>query len=190
MGGAQCGTQFLTNPHRDCLNLSSLLSTRCCLRSARLSIFCFLLHYLFRLFFYCSLLLVLFSVCSWLKANLSLTIHFLFYPFGSPIVVRLEFRASASSPTSHREVATCPLINYASSSSMVWYFQLHSGMTHPPNQWSNQTSDFYMPWLNSPIKSSFSIRHNLSRQIWSPQILWCSLISHGWLARPLAHDER
>ena len=130
MGGAHCGTQFPTDPHRDFLNLSSLLSARCYLRLARLSVFCFLLHCLFHLFFhyFSSLVLpspfflVLFSVCSWLKANLSLTVHFLFHPFGSPVVVHLEFPASASLPMSHREVATCPLTNYASSSSTIRYF--------------------------------------------------------------------
>lgn len=65
---------------------------------------------------------VLFSICSWLKANLSFIVRFLFYPFGSLAVVRLPFPASASSPTSHQKVATCPLTNCTSSSSMVFYF--------------------------------------------------------------------
>lgn len=30
---------------------------------------------------------------------------------------------------------------------------------------------------------------DLFRLIWGLQILWSSLLSHGWLARPLAHDE-
>ena len=104
MGGAQCGTQFLTDPLRDYSNLSSFLFAWRYLRSTRLSIFYFLLHCLFFSLTLSILILfsIPFSVSSWLKANLSLTIRFLFHPFGSPAVVRLEFPAfaSSSSPSS------------------------------------------------------------------------------------------
>lgn len=66
--------------------------------------------------------LVLPFFCPWLKANLSSNVRFLFRPFGLLAAVRLEFPTSASSPMSHREVATCPLTNCASSSSTVRYF--------------------------------------------------------------------
>ena len=130
MGWVQWCSIHEKYPHRDGLNLSSLvLSTQCCLSSARLSIFYFLLTVsfafsviVFLLLFFLIILCVLFSVYSWLKANLSSTILFLFCPFVSPATVHLKFPASTSSPTSHREVATCPLANCASSFSMVQFF--------------------------------------------------------------------
>ena len=127
--------------------------------------FCLLLHCLFRIFFHCSHLwfLFLFFVYSWLKANLSLTICFLFCPFVLPSVVHLEFLASASSPTSHREVATCPLMNCSSSSSNSSVFHLLCVMIHPPAQRSNQTSDFYMPQLNFSLRIRFPTGRNLCR---------------------------
>ena len=118
-----------------------------------------------------------------------MTIRFLFRPFGSPAVVCLEFPTSASSPTSHREVATSPLMNCTRSSSNDSVFQLHCVMIHLPTQWSNQTSNFMCCSLFS-LQIRFLIGRNLRRQLWSPQILQCSLLSCGWLAWPSARDER
>ena len=86
MGGAQRGAQFSIDPLRVFLNLSSFLSSQCCLRSARLSVFYILLHCLFHLFYHffsslvlpyralCSLLFYLFihglkPICPWLFAS-------------------------------------------------------------------------------------------------------------------------
>lgn len=75
-------------PLRDCLNLSSLvLSAQCCLNSAQLSVLCFLL-----------LLCSIFLSIHGLKPICLMIVRFLFHPFESPIVVRLEFPASVSSP--------------------------------------------------------------------------------------------
>ena len=109
-------------PLRHCLNLSSLVrSARCCLNFAGQldSLFFASLS----LLFHC--LLLLFFVCPWLKANLSLTVRFLFRLFGSPASVHLEFPASASSPLCNVSQEGGHLFSHelsTSSSSMVRYF--------------------------------------------------------------------
>jgi len=92
--------------------------------------------------------------------------------------------------TSHREVATCPLTNYASSSSNGSIFRLRCVMIHTPTQWSNRISFFYIPQLNSPSRSCHSSDAISTVRSRAPQILRCSLLSCSGLARPLARDER
>lgn len=118
--------------------------------------------------------LSLLSGYSELKGNLSLTFLFLFHPFGSTVVVHLEFLTSMSLPISHRKVANCPLTNYTSSSSTVWYFSYtmkwliyqHSGQIKPqiimccgliPCQiWFLHWAQSLLSYLESPNPTIFS----------------------------------
>lgn len=113
MGEAQCGVQIPIDPLRDSLNLSSFLSTQCCLMlqvssTLCLSTSCFTVFSLLS-FSLSSFLSSLFFIiiCSLSVHGLKLIyltiVQFLFRPFRSPTTVCLELPASTSSSMAHRE---------------------------------------------------------------------------------------
>lgn len=97
-----------------CSMLPKVSSALCFLLLASLSFLCsrsLCLHSLLYFFF----------VYPWVKANFSLTVYFLFRPFGSPAFVLLEFPASASFPSSIRK---WPLLLSRTARALPWWFDI------------------------------------------------------------------
>ena len=113
MGWVQFGTHFPTDILTGIAWTSqafSVLSAGCCLSSVgqlNFSVLCFLLFYL--------TVSSLFSAVHGLKPIRPLIVRFLFWLFGLPSSVCLEFPASVSLPLCNvsQEVATCLLTNWA-----------------------------------------------------------------------------
>lgn len=121
-------------------------------------------------------------ICPWLFASSSaLSNHLLSF-------------AWSSLPLRHRQrlIGRWPLVLSWIALALPQRFSILVTLWNDSSANSAVKSDFKLLYitLNSHIKSGFSTGRNLRYQIWSPQILWCSLISCDWLARSLAHDER
>lgn len=143
-------------PHMDYLNLSSLLSARCYLNSAGqlgsllLASFSSVSFFLSPSFSCFCLFVAQSQFVSWLFISSSTSSDLLLLFAQNSLPLRLRHCVM-----SHREVATCPLMNCINSSSNSSVFWLLCVMIHSPTQRSNQTSNFYVVKLIYPVKPDF-----------------------------------